>query len=115
MSALVERMIADGVDLAVEVGPQQVLTRLTRQIRRSAVDGTFDRSSENVATAYQLLSARAGLEVMIHRNVQEHATLPTLPTAPAQVRQTAPAQLHFDATAVRRERMRQSAPPSSSC
>ena len=101
---LVERLIQDGVSLVVEVGPQQVLTRLTRQVAGPRLT-VLSTDHPKRGTAYQLLSARAGLEVMTNSTQQEPVALPS--TAVRQKSTTGP--LHFDATAVRRERMRTAA------
>ena len=101
---LVERLIQDGVRLVVEVGPQQVLTRLTRQVAGSRLT-VLSTDHLKRGTAYQLLSARAGLEVMTNRTQQEPVTLPSTVVR----RKSTFEPLHFDATAVRRERMRTTA------
>ncbi|MGN6133218.1 MAG: SDR family NAD(P)-dependent oxidoreductase [Aureliella sp.] len=113
---LVERLLSDGVGLMLEVGPQQVLTRLVRQIAGSrAMIVSTDHPKRDGLT--QLACARACLEVMRR---QPHASAPldaTLPIAArsqssaplAQPSSPQPAPLHFDATERRRERMRSAA------
>lgn len=119
--SLVERLLSDGVRLVVEVGPHQVLTRLTRQIAGSRL---MVLSTDHLkrGTAFQLLAARAGLEVMSSRIEQERVTVSTTTTWAQAARsnqatassRTSSQPLHFDATAVRRERMRQSASKNQS-
>ncbi len=100
--------------LAIEVGPQQVLTRLTRQIAGGRMT-VLATDHPKRGTEFQLLVARAGWEVMTSRSQQESTTVSaslakqsnplsksTVPMANSMDRQP----IHFDATAVRRERMR---------
>ncbi len=91
--ALVERLIADGVQVVVEVGPQQVLTRLTRQIAGSRLT-VLSTDHPKRGTEFQLLSARAGLEVMTSRTEQEPATV-SLPPAPSLTRPSFNEPLHL--------------------
>ncbi len=116
--SLVSRLVADGVNIVVEVGPQQVLTRLVRQIAGTALL-TLACDHPKRSTTDQLLCTRAALELMMPD--PKTASIPAEASTRANAGQQAlhanssvsvqrpQPVLHFDATAVRRERLRSSA------
>ncbi len=119
---LMERLVADQVGLAIEVGPQQVLARLVRQIApQKLVTVATDHPKRGALV--QLLCAQACAEVYYQpstteatrnpqttRNnlkpeVSSTSILSTRASSPVQNNQIV-APLHFDATQRRRERLR---------
>ena len=103
---LVERMVEDGVHLAVEVGPQQVLTRLTRQIAPELKAVSTDSTKRG--TVWQLLCAIAQLEVEGVTNQRQNRPQATR-TAVMPAKPDSQQSLHFDATIARKTRLRQEA------
>lgn len=92
--ALVRRLEDDGVTLVVEVGPQQVLTKLVRQISSKIQAIATDHSSRGFA--HQLLCAQALME--LHGNFHASESV---------VRDHKVAELkQFDATQRRKQRLR---------
>jgi len=105
---LVERLIADEVTHFVEAGPRQVLTRLTRGIIGERPSAAVSLDNPKRPGLESLLRVRALLECADYPfdGVRPAATpasfvIATLPApgASAEV-------VHFDATAVRRDKMR---------
>lgn len=101
---LVQRLVQDGATVFVEVGPQQVLTRLTRQV----INGTKNivlvpADHPKRSPAEMLLRVQAALETagvatgVAHDDRTQHSPLPS--TSMFEIE-------HFDATARRRERRR---------
>jgi acyl transferase domain-containing protein/NAD(P)-dependent dehydrogenase (short-subunit alcohol dehydrogenase family)/acyl carrier protein len=105
---LIERLLADGAAVIVEAGPRQVLTRLNRRIigDRHVALAAFD--SPKRPGVESLLRVQAALECAgcaffaAQGAVSHGATI----VVPAPQPEAAADVLHFDATAVRREKMR---------
>jgi acyl transferase domain-containing protein/acyl carrier protein len=105
---LVERLVAEDVAVFVEAGPRQVLTRLTRGIigARPVAAVSFDNPKRPGMES--LLRARAALECAgfsFDSGRPAPTTAGRIP-APAQEREFTADIVHFDATATRREKMR---------
>ncbi|MFO1093172.1 MAG: C45 family autoproteolytic acyltransferase/hydrolase [Planctomycetaceae bacterium] len=98
---LVRRLIADGVDVLIEVGPRQVLTGLHRQIAGDSPVGIIATDDPRRPGIQQLNSVRKLLD-------SRGCTVATRPTSsrPASDGGGTEAIVHFDATARRRERNR---------
>lgn len=97
---IVERIVADGAQLMVEVGPQQVLSKLVRQ---------SDNGLHTIATDHprrsrdQMSRAEVVLEMCSDRSSSQA-------TAAAESKRSSvqSAPIHFDATEARRSRVRSS-------
>ncbi len=101
--ALSERFKRDRVGLAIEVGPQQVLTRLLRQNVGEAFP-VVSCDQPKRSSLHQLLCVEANLELLgASRAQQRIASASGLASGQSKV-----VPVHFDATQVRRERMRAS-------
>ena len=101
---LIERLVKDGTTIFVEVGPQQVLTRLTRQVingNKSVILVPTDHPKRSAAE--MLLRVQAALEVAgvttEPTNDERGRIFPLPSNAMYEIE-------HFDATASRRERRR---------
>jgi acyl transferase domain-containing protein/NAD(P)-dependent dehydrogenase (short-subunit alcohol dehydrogenase family) len=113
--ALVERLVRDGVNVFIEVGPQQVLTRLHRRI-------LGDRSLAIIASDHpkrpgleQIYRIRALLDCVgvTSEVTTEKVSIPSVAaqtqSVPAASKPASIAIQAFDATARRREKRRQAA------
>lgn len=103
--ALCQRLKHDKIGLILEVGPQQVLSRLVRQNLGDSVQVISTDHSKRGAQ-YQLLCAEANIELFSGLSqekglatAQRSNPIVSLPRVPV-------ASVHFDATQARRERMR---------
>jgi malonyl CoA-acyl carrier protein transacylase len=111
---LVRRLVADGIDVIVEVGPRDVLTKLHRAITGDGQIGVIATDDPRHAGTRQLLYVQALLEC---RGALHAGDQPTQrPVANNHGRGSPPARtarsgpiIHFDATAKRRERNRRAA------
>jgi len=105
---LVERLVADGVDLIIEVGPRDVLTRLHRQILSGnkvglvASDDRKQPGSQQLSRVRALIESRGGTP-MVRPQPSAH-THGLNGASPESLRPI----VHFDATTRRRERNRSS-------
>ncbi len=106
---LVKRLVSDGVTLAVEVGPQQVLSKLVRQNTDRLTVIATDHPKRGCAG--QLLCAQAVME--LQQPVTEASKLPTTRGTDGWDRREQRTQhatpVHFDATSGRRQRVRSTA------
>ena len=100
---LSERLRRDRISLAIEVGPQQVLTRLLRQNVGDAFSVVACDQPKR-SSLHQLLCVQANLE--LHGGVQRQAKVAI--SSNSVVSPSKPDAVHFDATQVRRDRMRAS-------
>jgi acyl transferase domain-containing protein/NADP-dependent 3-hydroxy acid dehydrogenase YdfG len=107
---LIRKLAAQGPTVFVEVGPQQALTRLNRRILAAAelagiaCDNPSRPGVEQIVRVQALLEACGALD---RPRLASTRTVATKSVAPAA---KAPGQIwHFDATARRREKMRDSA------
>jgi malonyl CoA-acyl carrier protein transacylase/acyl carrier protein len=103
--ALCKRLKHDKIGLVLEVGPQQVLSRLVRQNLGDSVQVVATDHSKRGAQ-YQLLCAEANLELFGTRTRETRLVTVNsseILSAPAK---DAFAPIHFDATQARRDRMR---------
>ncbi len=89
----IKRLEADGISVAVEVGPQQVLSKLIRAGGSSIHVISTDHTRRGAEL--QLKFAQAALEVMTDSTMTNPAT-----------KQQPQVPVHFDATSVRRQRRR---------
>ncbi len=117
--ASIRRLQAEGVQLAVEVGPQQVLTRLVRQIDRHFQVVPTDHVKRGAT--FQVHCAQATLELLTYSptSVNAHHSSTCKPqVSPDETKRSLPAPVlpiapvHFDATVARRERLRLSSKSS---
>ncbi len=103
--ALCHRLKQDKIGLILEVGPQQVLSRLVRQNLGDSVQVVSTDHTKRGAQ-YQLLCAEANIELFCtSAPAQRRASGQTSSTLSASPR-NAVAPVHFDATQARRDRMR---------
>lgn len=95
----VQRLVDDGIRLVVEIGPRQVLTRLTRKIASNVSAVATD--NPKLPGIHSLLCVQAMLEChgVTGSMAQRVAAVELTSTVPAEL-------IHFDATARRRERNR---------
>jgi acyl transferase domain-containing protein len=109
---LVQRLLADDVTVFVEAGPRQVLTRLTRGIigARPVAAVSFDNPKRPGMES--LLRARAVLECAGWQFDSGRPAAATNGDVSSRVepRDFSAEIVHFDATAVRREKMRRGSP-----
>ncbi len=108
---LVERLVKDGVGLAVEVGPQQVLTRLIRQNSDRLICVASDQPKK--PAEFQLGCVQAQYELARDQFEQAHHHQDTTRDERLTVGDLAPRRSrelhtpkHFDATQVRKQRQR---------
>jgi acyl transferase domain-containing protein/NAD(P)-dependent dehydrogenase (short-subunit alcohol dehydrogenase family) len=104
-SSLCERMVKDGVGLAIEVGPQQVLSRLVRQNVGNAFTVVATDHAKRGAE-FQLLCADANVELYTDAAVHLSTPLQIQSHAVQSHNGYRQAAVHFDATQTRRDRMR---------
>ncbi len=112
---LVQRLVGDGVDVVIEVGPRDVLTKLHRQIIVNDGVGLIATDDPQHPGGGQLLRVQAFLEC---RGVAPAAERPAVSVSAstngrARIRETVRRArsgpiAHFDATSKRRERNRRS-------
>ncbi len=122
--SLIERLAADGVNVFLEIGPSQVLTKLTRRILGDRAATCFAFDHPNRTESEQNLHRQAVLETYgmaigspsrsVDRAPQfERSATPVAATATKTVPEKSPASLEdFDATAARRQRRREAAEQS---
>ncbi len=92
---LIQRLAADGVNLFLEVGPQQVLTRLNQRILK-------DRPVSMISTDLPKHTGREALE-RLHGLLETAGLWPVAPTTPSTTSVAQPGSvMFFDATAKRR-------------
>ncbi len=106
---LVQRLIEEQPTVLVEVGPQQTLTRLHRKILEGQTIIAVATDHPKRAGQENLLAAKALLECVgaftpatINRRAESRTNAQALSASQPEL-------LHFDATQVRREKMRQTA------
>ena len=110
-AALVQRLADDGVTAFVEVGPQQVLTRLNRQILGTA-SGCCIASDHPKRNAAEQLDRVQALVETIGAGPPAAPRSAAAPTADTSA--SPPGEIeHFDATLARRQRTRQAATSAS--
>jgi acyl transferase domain-containing protein len=106
---LVQRLVGEGTSVFVEVGPQQVLTRLTRQVLNGSGHTVLiatdhpKRDAEEMLLRVQAALEGAGVESPSHRENTAALMTPGTPMQRLEIE-------HFDATARRRERRRGALP-----
>ncbi|MEZ6098603.1 MAG: SDR family NAD(P)-dependent oxidoreductase [Pirellulaceae bacterium] len=117
--SLVERLLQDNFGILIEVGPGNVLTRLNRQIiehaHRSDVIAMFTNHPQR-SQQEQLARVEAALDCIGHYLVPEsHLSGGVRParTVTGRVASSVAAVLEFDATTVRKQRMRHRIQPPS--
>ena len=103
--ALCQRLKHDKVGLILEVGPQQVLSRLVRQNLSDSVQVIATDHSKRGAK-YQLLCAEASIELFGAGARESRPSLTSSSGPLAAPSHIALAPIHFDATQTRRDRMR---------
>lgn len=103
--ALCQRLKQDRIGLILEVGPQQVLSRLVRQNLGDTVQVVSTDHSKRGAQ-YQLLCAEANLELFCGNAQSAQAVSTVRSNSPINVVQSRFTPVHFDATQARRDRMR---------
>ncbi len=104
--ALCQRLKRDKIGLILEVGPQQVLSRLVRQNLGDSIQVISTDHSKRGAQ-YQLLCAEANLELFCSGTADDVPAAQQPSSSAMQTKRDAKAPIHFDATTARRERMRQ--------
>jgi acyl transferase domain-containing protein len=104
---LVQRLVQEGATVFVEVGPQQVLTRLTRQVINGSKDIVLVATDHPKRNADEmLLRVQAALEAAGVMSTTAPPSSPVSVPSSGSVMQHFEIE-HFDATARRRERRRQ--------
>ncbi len=103
--ALCRRLKQDKIGLILEVGPQQVLSRLVRQNLGHSVQVISTDHSKRGAQ-YQLLCAEANIELFWDSAREHRPTSGQLSGTVVDLPRAALAPVHFDATQARRDRMR---------
>jgi acyl transferase domain-containing protein len=109
---LVQRLVREGVNVFVEVGPQQVLTRLTRQVVNGTKDILLAATDHPKRNAEEmLLRVQAALEVIgaAVPGAEAH-TVSSAMKGTSEFAMSFYEIEHFDATARRRERRRTGQP-----
>ncbi|MDX1928960.1 MAG: SDR family NAD(P)-dependent oxidoreductase [Pirellulaceae bacterium] len=104
--ALCQRLRHDNIGLILEVGPQQVLSRLVRQNLGDSVQVVSTDHSKRGAQ-YQLLCAEANIDLFCGNARKDRLVAPQSSQVSTSGPQATAAPVHFDATQARRERMRQ--------
>ncbi len=101
---LCRRLNEDRIGMIIEVGPNQVLTRL---IRQNLGDRICSIATDHVKRGadFQLKCVEACISVLADSKSRSHRLTDTNAQEGSQARST---PLHFDATQTRRQRMRQS-------
>jgi len=109
---LIERLADDGVNVFVEIGPSQVLTRLHRRILSHpeavivASDNPKRRGEEQLLRVAAVLECAGALEPAARAAPVQ--TVPTLVTAASPSAPVIRPVEHFDATRVRKAKLRES-------
>ena len=118
---LIERLAADGVNVFLEIGPAQVLTKLTRRILGDRAVTCFAFDHPHRSETEQNLHRRALVETYgaasgspsrsVERGIElERSAMPAAVPATKTVQETSSASPEdFDATAARRQRRRDAA------
>ena len=103
--ALCQRLKHDKIGLILEVGPQQVLSRLIRQNLGDSIQVIATDHSKRGAK-YQLLCAEANIELFGTGAREPRPSLVSRSGQAAAPARIALAPIHFDATQARRDRLR---------
>jgi acyl transferase domain-containing protein/short-subunit dehydrogenase len=107
---LIRKLAAQGPTVFVEVGPQQALTRLNRRILAAAELAGIACDNPSRPGVEQIVRVQALLEACGALDKPRQAATRTATMKAASPPTKAPGQIwHFDATARRREKMRDSA------
>ena len=112
---LIQRLVEQDVSLFVEVGPRQILSRLTQHCLNKSPATILNTDHTNRPIRTQLLVLKAAAELFSSAGpaVEQRTPSPVI-VAPASPKVTAaPAIEIFDATAVRRESRRNGTPSRS--
>ncbi|WP_166830410.1 type I polyketide synthase [Thalassoroseus pseudoceratinae] len=115
--SLIERLADDGVNVFLEIGPSQVLTKLSRRILNDRAVTCFAFDHANRSEAEQKLYRQAVLETFGLTNetttpVTTSAPTVSVPMTKTNVEKPVGPPVDFDATAARRQRRRQAAEQS---
>jgi len=98
---MIERLASEGVNLFIEIGPQQVLTRLNSQILTGSEHLCLATDEPGQTPAQQTLRLQVQLECLLGKPL----SLPTAGLRQQSFHNTLRVE-HFDATTKRKQRMR---------